>query len=145
MTFMGEYEHSIDAKGRTIVPATFRNDLGNTFIITRGVEKCAYIYSKEAFQEKIDAIRNEKRSPSDKRIIMREFVAKARELEPDKQGRVVIPSKLREFAFLTGDLIFAGVVDHIEVWNKDIYENGDSYNNEDINKQFVDAVDNLEW
>lgn len=115
--FMGEYNHTIDAKGRLIVPAKFREQLGEVFVITNGNDGCLNIFSKEDWDsvlEKLKALPGNR----DKRDIIRKVVAQANEVELDKQGRILIPQTLRESAGLEKDVVLAGVIDKIEVWDK---------------------------
>ena len=115
--FMGEYNHTIDAKGRLIIPAKFREELGEAFVITNGNDGCLNIYTEEAwetFLEKLKLLPNNR----DKREIVRMFVAKANQVEVDKQGRILVPPALREHAGLEKDVVLAGAIDKIEVWDK---------------------------
>ena len=115
---MGEYNHTIDAKGRLIVPAKFREQLGEAFVITKGNDGCLSIYTNEAwgsFLEKITKLPANKNS----REFVRYFVSSAEVVETDKQGRILIPGTLREHAGLDKDVVFAGVIDKIEVWDKE--------------------------
>ena len=119
--FMGEYNHTIDAKGRLIVPAKFREQLGEAFVITNGNDGCLNIYTNEdweAFLEKLSLLPNNR----DKREIVRAFVSKANTVEVDKQGRILVSPALREHAGLEKDVVLAGVIDKIEVWDKDRWE-----------------------
>ena len=120
--FMGEYSHTIDAKGRLIVPAKFREQLGEAFVITNGNDGCLSIYSKEDWDLVLE---NLKALPGnrDKREIIRKVVAQANEVELDKQGRILVPQSLRESAGLKKDVVLAGVIDKIEVWDKEKWEN----------------------
>ncbi len=115
--FMGEYNHTIDAKGRLIVPAKFREELGEAFVITNGNDGCLNIYTNEAWETflgKLQLLPNKE----DKRKIVRKFVAQANTVELDKQGRILVPSALREHAGLEKDVVLAGAIDKIEVWDK---------------------------
>ena len=119
--FMGEYNHTIDAKGRLIIPAKFREQLGEAFVITNGNDGCLNIYTNEdweTFLEKLRVLPNNR----DKREIVRKFVAQANPVEVDKQGRILIPPALREHAALEKDVVLAGVIDKIEVWNRERWE-----------------------
>ena len=120
--FMGEYNHTIDAKGRLIVPAKFREQLGEAFVITNGNDGCLSIYSKEDWDSVLE---NLKALPGnrDKREIIRKVVAQANEVELDKQGRILVPQSLRESAGLEKDVVLAGVIDKIEVWDKAKWDN----------------------
>ena len=115
--FTGEYNHTIDPKGRLIVPARFREELGEAFWITNGNDGCLIIYPEkawEAFLEKLQLLTNTEK----KRKIVRSFVSKANNVELDKQGRVLIPTALRGYAGLEKDVVLAGAIDKIEVWDK---------------------------
>ena len=115
--FMGEYNHTIDTKGRLIVPAKFREQLGEAFVITKGNDGCLAIYTNEAWETflgKISMLPNTKNT----RKYVREFVSSAENVETDKQGRILVPQGLREYAELDKDVVLAGVIDKIEVWNK---------------------------
>ena len=119
--FMGEYNHTIDAKGRLIIPAKFREPLGEEFVLTRGLDGCLYIYPMdewEAFEEKLRAL---PLTNKDARAFSRFFVAGATTCELDKQGRILVPATLREFAGLNKDVVLTGNLTRIEVWSK---ENG---------------------
>ena len=119
--FMGEYNHTIDAKGRLIIPAKFREPLGEEFVLTRGLDGCLYIYPMdewEAFEEKLRAL---PLTNKDARAFSRFFVAGATTCELDKQGRILVPQTLREFAGLEKDVILAGNLSRVEVWSKEIW------------------------
>ncbi len=116
--FMGEYNHTIDAKGRLIVPAKFREELGEAFVITNGNDGCLNIYTREdweTFLEKLQLLPNS----GDSRKLRRKLVAQAHDVELDKQGRILVPPALREHAGLSKDVVFAGVIDKVEVWDKE--------------------------
>ena len=127
--FMGEYTHSIDAKGRIILPADFRQELGVTFIITKGFDKCLFIYGQQAWEELAAKLRSLPISKPEARAVNRFFFSGARTLECDKQGRFLIPANLRNHAeiALKQDVILTGVDNRIEVWSKD---NWNVYNGE---------------
>lgn len=115
--FTGEYNHTIDPKGRLIVPAKYREELGEAFMITNGNDGCLNIYPEKAwetFLEKLQLLTN----TEDKRKIVRAFVSKANRVEVDKQGRILIPPALRGYAGLEKDVVLAGAIDKIEVWDK---------------------------
>ena len=126
---MGEYTHSIDAKGRIILPADFRQELGVTFIITKGFDKCLFLYGQQAWEELAGKLRSLPLSKPEARAVNRFFFSGARTLECDKQGRFLIPANLRSHAqiALKQDVILTGVDNRIEVWSK---ENWNTYNGE---------------
>ena len=107
--FMGQYEHTIDAKGRTIIPAKYREGLGETFIITRGLDGCLYLYPSDAWQEFADKLQSLP-STLQNRKIQRQFLSKAMEVSLDKQGRILVPALHREMADLEKDVIFVGMM-----------------------------------
>ena len=119
--FMGEYNHTIDTKGRLIVPAKFREQLGEAFVITKGNDGCLAIYTNEAWETFLDKITLLPASKNTRRYI-REFVSSAENVEIDKQGRILIPAGLREHAGLEKDVVLAGVIDKVEVWDKNRWE-----------------------
>jgi MraZ protein len=116
--FMGEYSHTIDAKGRIIVPVKFRESLGDNFVVTKGLDNCLFVYIKEDWQKFEEKLRTLPLTNKDARKFTRFFLAGAAEMEVDKQGRILIPSVLREFAALEKDVVFVGVGSRIEIWNR---------------------------
>jgi mraZ protein len=113
---IGEYQHNVDPKGRLFMPARFREELGEQFIATKGLDNCLFVYSTEEWhklEEKIRAL-----PLSKARNLQRFFFAGAADLEADKQGRVLIPQNLREYASLTKDAIVVGESNRVEIWDK---------------------------
>ena len=141
--FMGEYNHTIDAKGRLIVPAKFREQLGEAFVITNGNDGCLNIYTNEdweAFLEKLALLPNNR----DKREIVRAFVSKANTVEVDKQGRILVPPALRVKAGLEKDVVLAGAIDKVEVWDKNRWEKqSDEGDIDDIAERLADLGLNI--
>ncbi len=129
--FMGEYSHSIDAKGRLIMPAKFREQLGEQFVVTKGVDGCLYVYSQKEWDRIEEKFQEVNTTTKDARKFMRFFFAGAATCEVDKQGRILIPSVLREFAGLQKDVVLVGVLSKIEIWDKESYENASSYDDMD--------------
>ncbi len=125
--FMGTYQHVLDAKGRMFVPAKFREELGEKFIVTIGLDRCLFVFPTETFQtykEKLDAI---SLANKDAREFTRFFFAGAGECEPDKQGRILIPPHLRKFANLDKDVTVVGVSGRVELWNTAEWEKTHSF------------------
>lgn len=124
--FMGEFTHSIDAKGRIIVPAKFREDLGEQFVVTLGLDGCLFLYPDSEWREFIEQL---KHLPGNRqaRQLQRYFLAGATTCEVDKQGRILIPAKLREHAKLEKDVVFVGVLGKIEIWSKELWDANDDY------------------
>lgn len=119
--FMGEYSHSLDAKGRLIMPAKFREQLGDEFVVTKSPDKCLYVYTNEDwknFEEKLAQLPITNKGT---RQFVRFFLAGAATCEVDKQGRILLPAVLREYAQLDKEVILAGTSKRIEIWNKDRY------------------------
>ncbi len=136
--FMGEYNHTIDIKGRLIVPTKFREQLGEAFVIAKGNDGCLAIYTNEAwetFMKKIQALPANK----DIRTYVRAIAGSAVAVEADKQGRVLVPGNLREYAGLDKDVVLAGVIDKIEVWDKNRWmEQTDIDNIDDIAEEMAE-------
>lgn len=122
LMFMGEYEHTIDAKGRVILPVKFRDELGPTFIVTRGLEGCLSVYTMEAWMRFAGSLKQLKASKENVRAFQRFVFGSAAEVEFDKQGRILIPATLRAYAKLVKDVTVLGTGDKVEIWSKDAYE-----------------------
>lgn len=133
--FMGEYGHTIDAKGRIIVPVKFRESLGDNFIITKGLDNCLFVYTNEEWQRFEEKLKTLPLTNKNARTFTRFFLAGAADVELDKQGRILIPSVLREFASLQKDVVFVGVGSRIEIWSKESWN--DSISNYDDNMEEV--------
>ena len=119
--FYGQAKHSIDAKGRVILPSKYREDLGESFFVLRGFEKCLFVYTKEDYRELEAKIKALPISNDGGRI--QRYIFNYTELvTTDKQGRFVIPPGLREFAGLNKDIIIAGASSRIEIWDVEEYE-----------------------
>ena len=129
--FMGEYNHSIDAKGRLIIPSKFRDMLGDEFVVTKGLEGCLFVFEKYDFESFMDKLNEKSDLEAKVRKIKRFFVSGAQEMEPDKQGRMLVPPTLREYAGLEKEVVFAGVGGHIEIWDKSKWDDVTSF--DDIN------------
>lgn len=130
--FTGEYNHSLDAKGRVIMPAKFREELGESFMLTMGFDGCICVYSNEEWMAFVEKLRTLPELRKEARQTIRHFVARAAQCEVDKQGRILIPQKLREYAGLTKDIVFVGVLSKIEVWSKERWEESDIDDMDDI-------------
>lgn len=123
--FMSEYNHTIDAKGRLTVPAKFREELGDTFILTKGFDECLLAYPKcewTLFEEKLLQLPQNNKNA---RSLIRHFMAGAVECEIDKQGRILIPQVLRDFAKLSKDVLLVGVGTKVEIWDSIIWKQND--------------------
>jgi len=120
--FMGEYEHNLDAKGRVIVPAKFREGLGDKFVITRGLDKCLFAYPLDEWKILEEKLKKLPLTKKDARAFTRFFFSGAVECEIDKQGRVNLPPPLRTYSKLEKECVIIGVSERIEIWSKDIWE-----------------------
>ncbi|MBG9455065.1 cell division protein MraZ [Lysinibacillus sphaericus] len=120
--FMGEYQHSVDAKGRLIVPAKFREALGETFVVTRGLDNCLFGYPMDEWRKLEEKLKGLPMTKKDTRAFARFFFSGATEVEIDKQGRINIPSTLMQHAHLVKECVVLGVSNRIEVWAKDAWE-----------------------
>lgn len=119
---MGEYNHSIDAKGRLIIPSKFRETLGDAFVVTKGMDDCLFVYDNDEwthFEEKLKALPVTNRNA---RQFARFFLAGAAAVEVDKQGRILVPANLRQFAGLEKDVVLVGVASRVEIWSKENWE-----------------------
>lgn len=137
--FMGEYHHNLDDKGRVIIPSKFRDNLGETFIVTQGLEKCLFVYSLDDWKKITNKLNKLPFTKKDARTFARLFISGATECVLDRQGRINITSPLVSYAGLNKELVIIGVNDRIEIWSK---ERWDAYllANED---SFADIAENL--
>jgi len=120
--FRGEYQHSIDDKGRLIVPARFREALGDSFVVTKGLDNCLWVYPAaewELFEQKLKALQITK---PDARAFVRFFSSGACEVTVDRQGRILLPNALREYAGLERDLVVIGVITRAEIWSRERWQ-----------------------
>ena len=122
---IGEYEHSLDSKNRIIMPSKFRDDIGEKFIVTKGLDGCLFAYSISEWKNFEEKLRSLPLSNKDARAFSRFFFSGATDCILDKQGRFLIPSNLREFAELEKDLVIVGMNSRIEIWAKNKWKNVD--------------------
>lgn len=136
--FIGEYQHSIDEKGRLSIPAKFRLELKDGAVVTRGLDKCLFLYTKDEWgrlAEKISALPMAK---SNSRAFSRLMLAGAMDALPDNQGRVMVPEYLREYAGIKKNVVVAGVGSRLELWDRDeweAYKNGAERSSTDAAEQ----------
>lgn len=136
--FMGEYHHSIDDKGRLTLPAKIREQLGNEFIVTRGLDNCLFVYPQEEWNQVI-AKYKELPNTKDARNFMRFFLSGATVTSFDKQGRINIPTPLSKYATLEKDCVIIGVNERLEIWSQTAWDNFIDTNEEN----FSDIADKL--
>ena len=123
---IGEYNHTIDTKGRLIVPAKYRELLGDAFVVTKGLDGCLSMYPDNEWQEFENKLRQLPMNKKNARQLTRFFLAGATNCEVDKQGRILLPSNLREYAAIEKEVVSVGVLSRVEIWSKDRWsENGD--------------------
>ena len=143
--FMGEYHHSIDDKGRLIIPAKFRSELGDKFIITRGIENCLFAYPEKRWEEIVHKLESLPFTKKDARNFTRFFLSGATVAEFDKQGRINITSPLINYASIEKECIIIGTGDRLEIWSEDAWNsffNSASINMSDIAENlFNESVD----
>ena len=139
--FMGEYQHTLDGKGRLILPAKIREGLGETFIATRGLDDCLFIYTREEWAVLEGKLKQLSLVKPEARAFSRYIFSGAAELEADKQGRVLLSPNLREYAKLEKDVVVIGVASRVEIWNKEAWQ---KYNErmgptvEQLSEQLID-------
>ena len=129
--FMGEYNHTVDTKGRLIIPSKFREVLGDKFVVTKGLDGCLFVYDSSewaAFEEKLKSL---PLTSKDARKFVRFFLAGATMAEVDKQGRILIPASLRKYAELEKEVMLLGVGSRVEIWNKEKWEDASTYDDMD--------------
>ena len=122
---IGEYEHSLDVKGRLIMPAKLRQDMGEKFILTKGLDGCLFAFSQEEWLNFETKLKTLPLSDKNARNFVRFFLSGATECELDKQGRFLIPNNLRKVANLEKEVVIIGVGTRLEIWNKNTWETCD--------------------
>ena len=137
-SLMGTFSHNIDAKGRMNFPTKLRESLGDSFIVTRGLDGCLFVYSQYEWSALEDKIRSMPLSKG--KNIQRFFFSNAAEVEADKQGRILIPAHLREYAGLTKDVMVIGAVNRAEIWDKAKW---DELNSSFSEEMLTEAMDEL--
>lgn len=144
--FIGEYHHTIDEKGRVIIPAKFRDELGESFIITRGIENCLFVYSMDNWNKICDKLNSLPFTKKDARVFNRFFMSGATSVELDKQGRVNISSPLIQYANIVKDCVIIGTGDRLEIWSQedwDLFFNSSKDNMSDIAENLFNESVNL--
>ena len=120
---IGEYHHNIDEKGRLIIPSKFREEIGNSFVVTRGLDGCLFVYSLVEWEKIVNKLKKLPFTKKDARTFMRFFLASATVCEFDKQGRINLMNSLIEYADLKKECLVIGVNDRLEIWSLDKYNN----------------------
>jgi len=127
--FMGEYNHSIDAKGRVIVPSKFRELLGEHFVVTKGLDGCLWVFPDDEWEKFSGKLRELPVANSEARKLSRYFLAGATDAETDKQGRILLPQVLRDFADLDKEVVLVGAASRVEIWDKKSWEKNSTFDN----------------
>ena len=138
--FTGTYQNSIDSKSRLVVPSKYRDVLGGHCMLTRGFDRCLYIYAMEDWDALVEKISELKQSDRDVRKFIRQFFSNAEECHLDAQGRILIPQHLKEYASISKAVSIKGAMDKIEIWSEEILSDPDSENMMD-NDEFVKKLD----
>ena len=136
---MGEFHHNLDDKNRLIIPSKFRYELGSKFIVTRGIEKCLFVYPVDEWNKIIEKLNTLPFTNKDARTFMRMFLSGATECKLDNNGRVQITGPLMNYASLNKECVVIGVGDRLEIWDQDMFNN---FFNDNI-ENFSDVAENL--
>lgn len=142
--FMGEFHHNIDDKARIVMPSKFRFELGENFVITRGLDECLFIYSKSEWNNLVEKLKTLSFTKKDARAFMRFFLSGAQECFFDKQGRITLPSSLVNYASLKKECVIIGVNDRLEIWSLEAFNKYFNSNMDDISSLAENLFDNLE-
>jgi len=122
MNYIGEYNHTLDAKGRVIVPAKFRELLGESFIVCKGIDRCLVVYAMDEWEKFVENLNKLSNLNKNARDLKRFFMAGATEVECDRQGRILLPETLRKHANLESNIVFSGMGDKAEIWSKESWD-----------------------
>ncbi len=136
---MGEFRHSIDSKGRIIIPARFRSELGQAFVMTKGLDGCLFLYPEGEWEELTAKLEDLPFTKSEARAFVRFFFSGAAECDCDSQGRTVIPSNLREYSSLNREAVVIGVGNRIEIWSAEAWDEFE----EAAERSYEDAAETL--
>ena len=132
--FIGEYQHALDSKNRMIVPSKLREELGNKFVITKGLDGCLYAYPQDEWKNLEEKMKNLPLTNRDARSFVRFFFAGACEIEMDKQGRGLIPQNLKEYAGIEKEIVSIGVLTRVEIWSKEKWQ---EYNDSNVDFESI--------
>lgn len=125
--FMGEYNHTLDAKGRLIIPSRLREDLGDSFVVTKGMDGCLFVFPDSEWKEFEEKLKNLPMVNKEARQFTRFFLAGAMLAEVDKSGRILLPQTLREYAQIDHETVLVGVGNRVEIWSKERWEGTVTY------------------
>lgn len=142
--FMGEFHHNIDDKARLVMPSKFRSELGESFVVTRGLEGCLFVYSKEEWMNLVSKLKKLPFTKKDARAFLRFFLSGAQECTFDKQGRIAVPGPLVSYANLEKECVVIGVNDRLEIWSEDKFNNFFDENENNMSDLAESLFDNME-
>ncbi len=137
--FIGEYQHTLDPKNRVIMPSKFREKLGDSFVMTKGLDNCLFVYSSNEWSIVEEKLKSLPMTNKDARAFVRFFFAGACECELDKQGRIVMPNHLKDYAKIDKDLVIIGVSTRIEIWSREEWNKFNS----DANISYEDVAEKM--
>jgi MraZ protein len=120
--FLGEFVHTLDGKGRLTIPAKFRADVDTSLVVTRGMDRCLAMFPMDEWEQLSSRVSDLPMTDRRARAFRRFLFASASKVSPDKQGRILIPPRLREYADLDGEVVVAGLNNYIEIWNTDAWQ-----------------------
>jgi len=129
--FRGEYVHTIDAKGRMIVPSKLRDSLGDAFVLTKGLDECLMAYSADEWQNFEEKLQSLPVTNSNARKLVRHFSGGAADVMLDSQGRILVPANLRKYASLDKEVVFLGMGNRVEIWSQEKYSEYGTYEDMD--------------
>lgn len=137
--FIGEYQHTLDPKNRVIMPSKFREKLGTSFVMTKGLDNCLFVYSPEEWSIVEEKLKSLPMTNKDARAFVRFFFAGACECDLDKQGRILMPNNLKDYAKIDKELVIIGVSTRIEIWSKEEWNKFNS----DANISYEDVAEKM--
>jgi len=137
----GEYRHSVDAKGRIIMPSKFREELGESFVVTKGFEGCLVAYSNEEWEKFVEKLRTLPENQKNVRRLLRILLSGASTVEVDKQGRLLLPQNLREAANITKEVTIIGVLNKVEIWDSEAWQR---YTEDEEGLSLEDAAESID-
>lgn len=140
---MGEFHHNIDEKGRLIIPSKFRSELGERFIITKGLDKCLFVYSMNEWNKIIEKLSILQFTKKNVRAFERAFIGGASTIEFDRQGRINITSPLVHYANISKECVIIGVNERLEIWSKEEFEKYMKENEESLEEITEDLFDGV--
>jgi MraZ protein len=128
--FLGQHEHTIDTKGRLTIPAKFRNDLASGTVVTKGIDRCLFLFPTAEFEKLAERIRELPFTQEQAREFRRQVFAAASAEIPDKQGRIIIPLYLRDYAGVDNQVVIVGLDTYIEIWPAEVWKNRETPDNQ---------------